>query len=257
MSAQRRNWTYEETLMAFTLYYLLPPKEVDKSGADVKNLAQAIGRTPSAVALKAWNIAANDPNRVATGRVGMRNGSKLDVQIWEEYARRGNSLVEEGINLLSKTLEGMSVTSAVSYAFVDLAPEGKERSAVRMERVNQQYFRNSLIRNYEGRCCLTGLSTPPLLVASHIKPWSVCDPRTERLVASNGLLLNALHDRAFDKGLITLNRNLEVIISSKLQRDSAATDLLYKYEGRKIEHPISMPPAREFIEYHNDVVFVA
>ena len=257
MSSQRRNWTREETLMAFALYYLLPAKDIDKSGADIRRLANAIGRTPSAVALKAWNISAYDANRVASGRVGMRNGSKLDAQMWEEFSQKGDALIEEGLALLERTLGGEEVSDAVSYAFVDLHPEGKERAAVRMERVNQQYFRNSLIRNYEGKCCLTGLSTSSLLVASHIKPWSACDPKTERLAASNGLLLNALHDRAFDKGLITLNKNLEIVVSSKLKHDSAANDLLYRYEGRKIQLPISMPPAREFVEYHNDVVFVA
>ena len=243
--------------MAFTLYYLLPAKEIDKKGVDVNALARAIGRTPDAVALKAWNIAAYDTNRLASGRVGMRNGSKLDSLIWEEFAERGDVLIEEGVALLGKALSGEGVTSSVGYAVVDLPPEGTERVVQRTERINQQYFRNSLLRNYEERCCLTGLAVPKLLVASHIKPWAASDPKTERLVASNGLLLNALHDRAFDQGLMTLNKNLEVVLSSKLRRDDASNELLFKFEGRRICSPIAMPPAREFIEYHNDVVFVA
>ena len=236
---------------------MLPAKDVDDDGADVRALAAAIDRTPGAVALKAWNIAAYDPNRVATGRVGMRHGNELDSLIWEEFAERGDSLIEEGIELLGRTLAGGSVPTDLEYAVVDLPPVGGERVAERTERINQQYFRNSLLHNYRERCCLTGLAEPKLLVASHIKPWAASDPKTERLAASNGLLLNALHDRAFDQGLITLNKKLEVVLSSKLRRDDAANELLFKYEGRRIASPKAMPPAMEFIEYHNDVVFVA
>lgn len=253
----RTNWTREETLMAFTLYYMLPSKEIDKKGKDINALAAAIGRTPSAVALKAWNIAAYDQNRVASGRVGMKNGSKLDSEIWVEFAERGDELIEEGIELLGIVLEEGSLSPAVSYAVVNLPPEGEERIVEHTERVNQQYFRNSLLRNYEERCCLTGLAVPKLLVASHIKPWADSDPKTERLAANNGLLLNALHDRAFDQGLMTINYNYEVVLSSKIKRDSASADWLFRFEGQRIAEPLAMPPAREFIEYHNDMVFVA
>ena len=53
MANKRRNWTHDETLMAFVLYYTLPPKEIDKTGEDINELARAIGRTPNSVALKA------------------------------------------------------------------------------------------------------------------------------------------------------------------------------------------------------------
>lgn len=67
--------------MAFALYFLLAPNEVDRKTADIIRLANALGRTPDAVALKIWNIAANDPNRTSSGKVGMRHGSKLDKEI--------------------------------------------------------------------------------------------------------------------------------------------------------------------------------
>ena len=55
---------------------------------------------------------------------------------------------------------------------------------------------------YNGRCCITGLSLSGLLVASHIIPWS--HDRDNRVNPRNGLLLSALHDKAFDTGLITI-----------------------------------------------------
>lgn len=79
----RRNWSREETMMAFALYMILEPRECDDKGFDVRRLAAAIHRTPNSVALKIWNIAAHDANRQARGRVGMQHGSKLDAEIWD------------------------------------------------------------------------------------------------------------------------------------------------------------------------------
>ena len=110
--------------------------------------------------------------------------------------------------------------------------------------------------NYGEKCCLTGLAIPELLVASHIKPWRDSDPKTERLNASNGILLNAFHDKAFDKGLITLSNDCEIILSPTLAKDDITSEWLFKYEGRKITMPYAMPPASTFIEYHQDVVFL-
>lgn len=63
---------------------------------------------------------------------------------------------------------------------------GLERVEQVRTRVNQDYFRNVLLSNYGGTCCLTGIDIPTLLTASHIKPWAAATP-SERLMSSNGL----------------------------------------------------------------------
>ena len=162
------------------------------------------------------------PNRVATGRVGMRHGNKLDSLIWEEFAERGDSLIEEGIELLGRTLAGGGVPTDLEYAVVDLPPVGGERVAERTERINQQYFRNSLLRNYRERCCLTGLAEPKLLVASHIKPWAASDPKTERLAATTAFVnrgiwryLLGLNHVFKDEDLLIYNKLLDNIEASE------------------------------------------
>lgn len=92
---------------------------------------------------------------------------------------------------------------------------GLERVEQVRTRISQDYFRSVLLANYGGTCCLTGIDIPALLTASHIKPWAASTP-SERLVSSNGLLLNALHDRAFDRGLITLDDRYRVVVSSRV-----------------------------------------
>ena len=251
----RRDWTHDETLMAWALYMALPAKEIDDKGHDVRLLAEALGRTPDAVALKAWNIAAHDERRLAKGKVGMQHGSRLDREVWVEYDARGDALLTEAMDLLDDALDRELVSPGLRAVSVRV-PAGTERQALVAQRVNQSYFRNRLLENYGGRCCLTGLSVASLLVASHIKPWAASDPATERLAPDNGLLLNALHDRAFDQGLITLDRELRVVVSPTVPHgDEAAERALWGLAGRSIELPRAFAPRREFVEYHNDVVF--
>ena len=106
---------------------------------------------------------------------------------------------------------------------------------------------------------MTGINIPELLIASHIKPWSVSDPKTERTNPSNGILLNAFHDKAFDKGLITINNSFEVMVSPKLLRnnlDAPFCSWLTAFHGKKITLPEKFIPEKHFIEYHNDMVFI-
>ena len=214
MTERRKNWSREETLAALFLYLVLPARLIDDKGEDVQTLARAIGRTPAAVSLKIWNLASFDERRRARGKVGMVNASKMDKLVWAEYSSNGDALVEEAAGAFFGQLDSEnSMSNELKDAIgVDL-PEGREREVIISKRVNQQFFRNTLLANYRSRCCLTGLSNPTLLVASHIKPWSVSDPRTERLAPDNGLLLNALHDKAFDQGFITITKDLKVVVS--------------------------------------------
>lgn len=248
----RRNWTWEATLAAFALYLTIPSGQHDKRNRDVVALADALGRSPGAVVLKLGNIKANDPMRDG---VGLTHGSRLDVDIWEEYARRGDDLVREALRCLEATLgRGAADGSVLSEVSGDL-PEGADRMVVATARVNQRYFRNSLLENYGHRCCFTGLGMDQLLVASHIKPWADSDSR-ERVSPRNGLLLNALHDRAFDQGLMTVDFGLCIHVSVKVPRGGAYGELLWRYDGQAMRRPDRSLPSRDFIEYHNDCVFL-
>ena len=247
-------WTWEETLMAWALYMVLPAAELDDKKPDVQALAGAIGRGPNAVALKIWNIAAHDKRRCELGKVGMRHGSKLDQRVWEAFEERGDALIEQAVDLLGAHIARSDQSEHLAYATMELFPEGATREAVVATRVNQRYFRNTLLKNYGNACCVTGLRDSRLLVASHIKPWKASGPK-EKLAPDNGLLLNALHDRAFDQGLITLDKQLRIVVSPCVPKDGASQRLLWRYDGAEIVRPALHAPRREFIEYHNDVIF--
>ena len=255
-------------MMAFALYMILEPRQCDDKGLDVQRLAEAIHRTPNSVTLKIWNIAAHDSNRQARGRVGMQHGSKLDTAIWERYSAEGDAFLSQCLTLLHHTMlsansyttmaapDRLSSVESASQLLLSDNPDCAEHLTLTVQRVNQRYFLNSLMANYSGHCCMTGLAVPQLLIASHIKPWAVSTPK-EKTAAGNGLLLNALHDRAFDQGFITLDDDYRVVISHHAVKHNDPNDKwIYALEGQHIRLPAANPPSHEFLEYHREHIFL-
>jgi predicted restriction endonuclease len=137
-------------------------------------------------------------------------------------------------------------------------PEGStERTAPVRVRRGQQFFRQTVLNSYGVSCCISGISVPRLLVASHIKPWR--DFPEHRLDPRNGLCLSALHDAAFDAGLITLDKSLRVVLSPKLTGFLPSRSLnqnFVRFKGQPIRLPDKVAePSPAFIEYHRKKVF--
>lgn len=103
---------------------------------------------------------------------------------------------------------------------------------------------------------MSGLSEPRLLIASHIVPWS--KDKANRLNPSNGLCLSAIHDKAFDKGLIALSDDFRVLVSAELQRseDSFIKSVILPLNGRSIELPERFVPDTNFVARHRADQFV-
>jgi len=84
----------------------------------------------------------------------------------------------------------------------DLTLDQTVRESVIQARRGQGKFRAN-VEATERACRLTGITNPTLLIASHIKPWRLCDTAGERLDGMNGLLLSPDADLLFDRGFIT------------------------------------------------------
>ncbi len=84
-------------------------------------------------------------------------------------------------------------------------PRKTEAERLAVQRIGQDIFRDRLLTYWQGCCPLTGITDPALLRASHIIPWTECPDDAERLNIFNGLLLSALWDAAFDRGLVTFD----------------------------------------------------
>lgn len=255
MSAGR--WTKDQLKLAFHLYCQLPFGKLHSRNPEIIQLAKLIGRTPSAVAMKLVNFASLDPAITGTGRKGLEGASNLDREIWAEFHADWEGLAME----CARLREHFGVTEQPdqdrSADFV--LPEdftGETRRVLTEQRIKQNFFRRAVLASYRGRCCMSGLSEPRLLIASHIVPWS--KDKANRLNPSNGLCLSAIHDRAFDKGLITLSDDWKVIVSEELRRrdEPFVQSVLKPLEGRAIEIPERFVPDLAFVKRHRDEIFV-
>ena len=134
----------------------------------------------------------------------------------------------------------------------DLPASGKEREAVVRVRVNQSFFRRRVLSAYCFKCCVTGLTLRPLLVAGHVIPWA--KDTVNRLNPRNGLCLNALHDRAFDCGLMWVAPQFVVRLSPKMREannDSKETiDWLMSFDGKPLLLPRKFQPDPQLLAIH-------
>lgn len=249
----RRDWTREELIVAFNLYCKIPFGRIHIRNPLIIHLANAIGRTPSAVSWKLANFARLDPELKKRNVTGATHGAAAEIEIWNEFKNNWEQRTFESESLLYK-VTGHDFSSKDPLDF----PEGRTREALVRTRVNQSFFRAAILAAYGGRCCITGLSILSLLNASHIIPWTV-DVKN-RTNPSNGVCLNAIHDRAFDCGLLTITTDLTVKVSPKVKgvasSDEAARELLTRFDGAPISAPRHFQPDPSFLHYHNEQVFL-
>lgn len=250
----RHDWTREELIVAFNLYCKIPFGRIHIRNPLVIELAKAIGRTPSAVSWKLANFARLDPALKKRKISGATHGARAEIEIWNEFNDDWEKLSFESERLLQKMAGRIFPAEAEPEEF----PEGRTRETLVRTRVNQGFFRAAVLAAYGGRCCITGLRIPQLLNASHIVPWGV-DVKN-RMNPRNGLCLNALHDRAFDCGLLTVTPDLRVRLSPKAKAgkvDEAVQELLCRFDDVVISPPSRFVPDVKFLRYHNEQVFLS
>lgn len=249
-------WTKEQLKLAFHLYCQLPFGKLDMRTPEVIKLAMLIGRTPGAVAMKLSNFASLDPAITGTGRKGLEGASNLDREMWAEFHADWEKLAVES-ETLRRNLEHSNTDAYDAEDQLALDDySGETKQVIVEQRIKQNFFRRAVLSSYRGRCCMSGLSDARLLIASHIVPWS--KDKANRLNPSNGLCLSAIHDRAFDKGLITLTDDFKIIVSEELKskNEPFVIDVLLPLNGRTIEQPERFAPQAEFIAWHRNKLFL-
>jgi putative restriction endonuclease len=121
-------------------------------------------------------------------------------------------------------------------------------------RLGQGAFRVAVTDAYQRACAVTGEHSLPALEASHIRPFAADGPHT----VSNGLLLRSDLHRLFDRGYVTVDTDLRLVVSSRLKEHFDNGRSYYPLAG----HPLTLPtaradqPDRELLRWHNDHVFL-
>lgn len=253
MKEGQRLWSRDELILAINLFIKLKFGQMHQRNPKVKELAALLKRSPGSIALKLGNLARLDPKLQARGIKGLSRGGNLEVLVWNEFFQN-ESLPYESEQLLAK-YSNTTIEKLNQIEERDLPKKGIERTRVIKYRVNQNLFREMILSFYDSKCCITGLSNKELLVAGHIRPWGVDEKN--RMNPQNGIAINALHDKAFEIGLITILPNYKVKVSPilKKSKDESVKSYFLKYENQPIILPKRFYPAKEFLEYHNDERF--
>lgn len=231
----KRPWSEDELLAAFRLWCAIPSSRLDQDNPAIIETAGILDRPPDEM-IRQLAAFQNPDDALA--------GFGLD---WEELAVESDA----ALSRLQESLELFDPDSEEADELTMSGPVATETDVMTRVRLVQEFFRDAVLAAYENRCAMCDIDVPELLAASHIIPWSVSVER--RADPSNGICLCALHDRAFDRGLIGADENYRIIISKRL-RESDAGKLhgvaFSEIDGAEIRMPSRFPPDQECLKYH-------
>ena len=161
--------------------------------------------------------------------------------------------------IVHKEVNPRTISSKLIKYF-DLTKEGEDVESKTKQRRGQDYFRRMILSLYGGRCALTGIDIPQVLLASHIIPWRDKSHKGDRLNPSNGICLSALYDKAFDEGLITFSPDDYKVLFSSALKEKENMEYYSKHfaciDGKHLTLPSEYQPNRDFLAYHRDHVFM-
>lgn len=146
-----------------------------------------------------------------------QNGSQRLVWIFPLRLKDSEAMFTK-ISLKSQDTQDLQEEFRDILKVEDLPITQTEKERIIKERIGQGKFKNLLI-DRECKCRLCGVTDRRVLIASHIKPWSI-STNEERLDVNNGLLLCPNHDALFDKKLISFNGQGEISISQSLDENT-------------------------------------
>lgn len=188
--------------------------------------------------MKIGNIGRLDPDLYKKGISGLVHGAKMEEEIWKEFRENPEQLAYESEKIISK-LQGKSIEKIIDTN--DL-PQGKEREIIIKQRINQSFFRMTVLSSYNNRCCISGIGNIG---------WS--ENTANRTNPQNGLCMNSFFHKAYDKLFIAISPDLTIIISDELLQntvDNKFRKYLECINGEKIIMPNKFLSKKEFLQVH-------
>lgn len=158
------------------------------------------------------------------------------------------------INIRKFKASPLSTIEAIVAESFNVSHEGHTKETLVLGRIDQSIFRQKVAENFDSSCAISGITEMDLLIASHIIPWSV---RSDiRLDPSNGILLYVEYDYLFDKGFITFDENLNILITPLLKNCSPPLELqLRALEGKRLR-PVKLTPiGKDYLRWHYENCF--
>lgn len=175
------------------------------------------------------------------------------IRIIETIKDYMNEYLEVGANLLDAHSFIWMLDLLDNYLADDhpIKPLPKDVEAIIRRRIGQTEYKKKLMEYWDNSCSVTGCKETSVLIASHIKPWAMCEKNNEWVDKYNGLLLTPNLDKCFDLGLISFTDAGNIIVSSKLnkkalQKLAISSDMkLRKIHGKH----------KEYLTFHRENIF--
>ena len=243
------NWTEDELKMAINVYCKIPFIKTRKSSPEIIKWAKIIGRSPGGLYTKICNFGHCDSGVQAKG---LSHTGKLDPIIWAEFERNPEKVIFESEQLLAHKM-GKTLEEYTEIRTDDL-PVGKTREVVVRQRVNQRFFHDTVLSAYNQHCCITGISIMTLLEACHISSWK--DDVRNRTNPKNGLCMTPTFHRAYDKYLMAITPDYEIVISEQMidgTKDEKVQHYLIGLQHKKILLPNKFAPDVDLLAMHHEL----
>lgn len=249
-----QNWNEDQITVVLYEYCRNPFGQFSSTKQFVKDLGNMLGRSPAAIVRKVGNLASFDPQMKERGVEGLAHTSKLDEVVWNKYYGHWDQLSYAAETIIAK-LQKKSLEDSLDIDTTSF-PAGVERLRLIKQRINQSFFRKTVICSYNQMCCITGLNNPSLLEASHIVGWKQSE--ADRTNPQNGLCLNALLHKAYDENLLGISPDYIIHISDDFfgEKRNHVKESVIKYymsfDGKKILLPSRFLPSKELLAAHFD-----
>ncbi len=191
------------------------------------------------------------------GRISGRAQSAVRALSPDDFKRIVDLGLEENAPLLPRVGELQPLSNFEEEQAPFIFDQQRERANFTISRiVRDRVFRQIVLRAYDQRCAITGLRLingrgRAEVAAAHIRPVEAGGPD----IVNNGIALSGTAHWMFDRGLIGLSDDLQILVSRQAN-DPDAVRALINQSGR------ALPPLRSsdrphphFLSWHREHCF--
>jgi putative restriction endonuclease len=191
------------------------------------------------------------------GRISGRAQSAVRPISPEDFRRIVELGFEEKVPLLPRFDNEMPAPGFDEEQVPFRFDEQRDRVSVTVSRIlRDRVFRRVVLRAYDERCAITGLKLingrgRAEVAAAHIRPVEASGPD----IVSNGIALSGTAHWMFDRGLISLADDLEILISRQTNNPQEIRSIINKSGQALSPHRISDRPHPHFLKWHRENCF--
>jgi putative restriction endonuclease len=122
--------------------------------------------------------------------------------------------------------------------------------------IRDRVFRRIVLRAYDQRCAVTGLKLingggRAEVAAAHIRPVEANGPD----ILTNGIALSGTAHWMFDRGLISLADDLEILVSRQVNDQDGVRGMINRTGRALTPQRVSERPHPHFLEWHRQQCF--